>query len=357
MHPTREDLLGGQVCTAYWHWHEWLCFWWWTTNHATNIKYAYWHLFSEKDDAALFSQVMLATVGFIELIACSYIKILDLTDVPKMLRSKLFDLLGRFEGLHVLKLGSGSGGVSDVYQNKFATGIQSMHHLVHFSLMYDCSNEIVRLLSKNCAHSLRALDIEYSVNVTDRSVYHIQKCRHLRELHMFHTGENETYKSSEIMDITGTQFSRHKCRGEGKVDQRAPGTATARPRRLSLRRPWPPGKDGRCRSSGRASAFGRVLVIGGVLFPWCRTDAASGQHVSKHEEGHVPIQQGDRRWLHQRSVPVPEADGASQLGRGVLFWPAQRPALAARRPIADSLFNTCRRDRHWGHLADFDHLY
>ena len=111
-----------------------------------------------------------------------------ISELVKMMRSRLFDLLPRFKGLHVLKLGSGSGGVSLVYHTKFLEGISRMRSLVHFSLTYDCTDEILRQLQRNCRRTLRVLDVEYSARVTDESVKDILKCEKLLQLHIFHTG-------------------------------------------------------------------------------------------------------------------------------------------------------------------------
>jgi hypothetical protein len=63
-----------------------------------------------------------------------------------------------------------------------------MEHLVHFSLTYDCTDDIVRVLTRNCPQCLRILDVEYSIRVTDRSVNDIVECQNLLQLHIFHTG-------------------------------------------------------------------------------------------------------------------------------------------------------------------------
>ena len=107
----------------------------------------------------------------------------------KMVRSKLFDLLPGFRGLQTLKLGSGSGGVSEVYHTKFLAGIALMRHLVHFSLTYDCTDEIIKQLQRNCRRTLKILDVEYSFRVTDASVNDMLKCDKLIQLHIFHTGK------------------------------------------------------------------------------------------------------------------------------------------------------------------------
>ncbi len=49
-----------------------------------------------------------------------------------------------FPSLRVLRLGSGSGGTSDVLRPKFLSGVHVMDHLVVFSLTYDCDDEMLK---------------------------------------------------------------------------------------------------------------------------------------------------------------------------------------------------------------------
>ena len=51
-----------------------------------------------------------------------------------------------FESLRVLVLGSGSGGwVTDAYNEYFLLAIPKMRHLVKFSLMYDCTENVLQV--------------------------------------------------------------------------------------------------------------------------------------------------------------------------------------------------------------------
>ena len=131
---------------------------------------------------------MIVIVNFCDIIASPRLKRLDLTDVVKMLRSHIFDILPSFSGLTTLKLGSGSGGVSDIYHEKFLSGVRAMLHLVHFSLTYDCNDAIIAALAAKNGNSLRTLDIEYSSQVTDQSINDIVRCKAIQTLHIFHTG-------------------------------------------------------------------------------------------------------------------------------------------------------------------------
>ena len=106
---------------------------------------------------------------------------LNLDEVVKMVRSKLFELLPRFPQLQILKviyfvliykfskkslpfqLGSGSGGVSEVFLPKFLNGLAVMERLVVFSLTYDCNDEILRVLQRNCGGTLKVMAMVFLV--------------------------------------------------------------------------------------------------------------------------------------------------------------------------------------------------
>ena len=78
-------------------------------------------------------------------------RFLDLDKIPKILRTRMYDHLSRFEGLSTLILGSGSGGwVPDAYSDKFSVALPSLRQLVHFSLKYDCTPNVLKVLSESC---------------------------------------------------------------------------------------------------------------------------------------------------------------------------------------------------------------
>ena len=127
-------------------------------------------------------------VAFTELVVSPHLHHLDLTNVPKILRLNFYEKLPHFRGLRSLVLGSGSGGWSNCYTEKFTSGLASMKHLVRFSLCYDCTDAMVRMLATNCSASLRLLDVEMSKQVTDKSVSSMCKLKLLHTLHIHHTG-------------------------------------------------------------------------------------------------------------------------------------------------------------------------
>ena len=144
---------------------------------------------------------MLAIVGCCDIITTHLLRKLDLSKIVKMLRSYLFDVLPRFRGLRYLILGSGSGGVSNVYHHKFLTAVQAMVHLQYFSLTYDCTDEIIHALAVNNAHSLKVLDVEYSTLVTDECLNSIIALKQLLQLHIFHTGISLAGKAGIIINL------------------------------------------------------------------------------------------------------------------------------------------------------------
>ena len=112
-----------------------------------------------------FMQEMFCVVEFASAAALPAVERLDLVETAKIVRSRVFELLPLFPTLKVLKLGSGSGGWNDVFRPKFLNGIFVMDRLAVFSLTYDCDDDIIKMLRKNCARTLRVLDIEHSAQV------------------------------------------------------------------------------------------------------------------------------------------------------------------------------------------------
>ena len=133
------------------------------------------------------SREMTIVVSFCDLIISGQLKTLDLTDVPKILRFNIYDKLGSFRGLRSLVLGSGTGGWSNMYIEKLSVGVKNMKHLVKFSLCYDCTDSIIKLLTRNCKATLQIVDVEMSMQVTDASAELLSDCKNIHTLHIFHT--------------------------------------------------------------------------------------------------------------------------------------------------------------------------
>ena len=137
-----------------------------------------------------FSLELNAIVKFCNLMVHPLRKVLDLASVPQAIRTRLYGSLKGFEGLHTLILGSGSGGwVTEAYSDKFLKALPQFNRLQHFSLKYDCTEDVLKVLSETCSQTLRVLDIERSLQVkTQNCVDYIHCLQNLTELNVFKTG-------------------------------------------------------------------------------------------------------------------------------------------------------------------------
>ena len=91
------------------------------------------------------SKALVAAVSFTDLFLTDRLLALDLTTVSKMLRNNIYDKLGKCRNLRTLNLGSGSGGWSNMYIDRFVSGVKVMKHLVKFSLCYDCTDSVLKV--------------------------------------------------------------------------------------------------------------------------------------------------------------------------------------------------------------------
>ena len=144
---------------------------------------------------------MVILVSFIELIINDRLSILDVSDIYKILRTSIFDKLNKFVGLKTLILGSGTGGWSNTYVEKFATGVKTMKHLVKFSLCYDCTDSIVKILIRNCKRTLRILDVEMSQQVTDEAADWIAQAENIHTLQLYHCGMTEVGHAKLLLKL------------------------------------------------------------------------------------------------------------------------------------------------------------
>eukprot|EP00094_Tigriopus_californicus_P002749 TCALIF_02651-PA protein Name:"Similar to LZTR1 Leucine-zipper-like transcriptional regulator 1 (Homo sapiens)" AED:0.15 eAED:0.32 QI:1/0.33/0/1/1/0.75/4/0/1163 len=150
-------------------------------------KKDHWRMDEDNKYASKFTQTVYIITEFVNLIIIPSLVHLDLPNVVKMLRTKLYDLLIHFPQLRSLLLGSGSGGWSQVFQPKFIQALSFMDRLVHFSLNYDASDEMLEVIQKTCGGTLKILDLEHSFQVTDAGAKDISKISGITHLHLFHT--------------------------------------------------------------------------------------------------------------------------------------------------------------------------
>jgi len=127
---------------------------------------------------------------------------LNVDAMPKMIRPSVIRNLSDFCQLKRLNLGSSSGGKKGQMLNTCVLeGIEKMSHLVHFSLKYNCRNDILETLAEACIKTLRILDIEHSNQVTDESVSNIIKLKNIVELGISRTNLTAEGQSKIIIEL------------------------------------------------------------------------------------------------------------------------------------------------------------
>ena len=112
-------------------------------------------------------------------------KTLNLQKVPKVIRNYLFKSFPKFSNVTILILANGIGGGNKLRVEKLSSGLPYMKSLVHFSLNYDCTRAILKVLSENCWKTLRILDIERSIQIQDDSIDFIKMCSSLIKINIF----------------------------------------------------------------------------------------------------------------------------------------------------------------------------
>ncbi len=151
-------------------------------------------------DMAQYRQEMEALSLFAEVVLFSRIRRLDFGCVPKSLRSRVVDSFSVFSNLRSLVLGSGTGGqwlFSGSIAKSVAAGMEQMRELESLSCRYDCTPEMLEVLSRTCAASMKVLDVEGSKKLDDTCLGSILAMNNLQELHLFNT---------KISDEAGAQI-------------------------------------------------------------------------------------------------------------------------------------------------------
>ena len=105
------------------------------------------------------------------------------------MRNRLYEQLHLVPALQKLHLGNASYGYTpELFRKNFLSGLADMTRLTHFSLHFDCFDELIEVLARNCAATLLVLDMEWSQKVTDACLPHLCLLLRLHQLHMFSCG-------------------------------------------------------------------------------------------------------------------------------------------------------------------------
>ena len=111
-----------------------------------------------------------------------------------------------FCDLRKINLGSSSGGRKGQMLNTCVMeGLEKMQILVHFSLNYNCRNDVLETLAKSCCNTLKILDIEHSKQVTDESVPTILRFTKITELGISRTNLTSEGQANLITELKELQ--------------------------------------------------------------------------------------------------------------------------------------------------------
>jgi ribonucleases P/MRP protein subunit RPP40 len=115
------------------------------------------------------------------------LRVIDFDEMPKMIRSAFYSKLTKMSGLEWLSLGSVSGGWKTLdMEQVLVDGIENMSNLMHLRLNYDCTDNVLKTLVKNCPR-LMSLDITNSKNINNASVDILVDLKNLRQIQLYRT--------------------------------------------------------------------------------------------------------------------------------------------------------------------------
>lgn len=136
--------------------------------------------------AKFLTQINVA-VRLAEALISRKMRIIDFDKLPKMLRTSFYQQFSKLTGLEWLSLGSVSGGWKTYEMEAFLVdGLKSMENLVHLCLNYDCTDRVLRVLTRNC-QKLVSLDISNSKNINNQSVDILIELKNLRAIQLYRT--------------------------------------------------------------------------------------------------------------------------------------------------------------------------
>ena len=147
---------------------------------AVEVMKAEWTIDTNMPD---FRMKVCAMIKVGEVMHLKHLRFLNIDAMPKMIRPSVLRNLSDFCELRKINFGSSSGGRKGQMLNTCVLeGLEKMKYLVHFSLKYNCRNDILETLSKSCCNTLKILDVEHSNQVTDESVSIILRFTKITEL-------------------------------------------------------------------------------------------------------------------------------------------------------------------------------
>ena len=117
-------------------------------------------------------------IRFSEVIATDLLVELDLSIVPKPIRSCLYSCLKFMPNLKTLNMGTGHGGwLSQTFCNQFyGASCEVFAKLTKLHFHHDCTDHLLKLICQKNCQTLKILDVSFSQNVTDASLPSLVQC-------------------------------------------------------------------------------------------------------------------------------------------------------------------------------------
>ncbi|XP_056641067.1 uncharacterized protein LOC130447987 [Diorhabda sublineata] len=130
---------------------------------------------------------MNVAVSLTEVVVNHYLKSVDLSRWPKIMRYLLYKKLHKLTGLENLYIGSCLGGWrTSEFDRCLLDSISQMKHLKSLCLCFDGTDFTVQTVGENCLQ-IQCLDLTSSIAVTDRCIPFLLKCVNLKELQLHRT--------------------------------------------------------------------------------------------------------------------------------------------------------------------------
>ncbi|XP_058444820.1 uncharacterized protein LOC131426249 isoform X1 [Malaya genurostris] len=125
-------------------------------------------------------------IAMSELLLSRKLRILEIDKIPKMMRHLFYAKMNRLKGLRYLSLGSMSGGwKTDDMEKTIMNCLEPMRNLRALTLNYDCTDTILRALSKSCPN-LEYVDFSSS-KLTNDSIGILTKLKNLKVVILIRT--------------------------------------------------------------------------------------------------------------------------------------------------------------------------
>ncbi|XP_062539780.1 uncharacterized protein LOC134207844 isoform X1 [Armigeres subalbatus] len=130
---------------------------------------------------------MNVAIAMSEVLLSRKLQVMKIEDLPKTMRHIFYAKMNELKGLRYLSLGSMSGGwKTDDMEKTILNGLGTMKNLSGLTLNYDCTNTILRALTKFCPN-LEYLDVSNSKYITNDSIDIITKLKKLKVVILMRT--------------------------------------------------------------------------------------------------------------------------------------------------------------------------